>query len=69
MAIDEAAIVAEATTAAAKLSGISTAQARAFLSALRQCLKETQLRHMRDGRDNRGATNRGFNVQKFEKRK
>jgi len=67
MALDEAAIVAEATTAAAKLSGISTAQARAFLSALRQCLKETQLRHQKEGRVKRGV-NHAFNVQQFVKR-
>jgi hypothetical protein len=68
MAIDEAAIVSEATTAAAKLSGITPAQGRAFMSALRQCLQEAQVRHQREGRTNR-EVNRAFNVQQFERRR
>jgi len=64
--IDEA-IMADAIQAAAKLSGITPKQGRAFISALRQCLQEAQVRHQREGRAKRGI-NHAFNVQQFVKR-
>ena len=50
MAIDEAAVMADAIQAAAKLSGITPQQGRSFLHTLRVCLAEARARHMREAR-------------------